>query len=53
MPGAVPITLDTVKRYIGLETNVTFEKRPAWVKRMAENVFVDLTWKMNQAGKPV
>lgn len=38
------ITLDLVRKYIGLDTNVTFERRPGWCKRISELFFKDEGW---------
>lgn len=33
-----PITREVLEAHLGLSTNVSFEKRPAWLKRMADSI---------------
>jgi hypothetical protein len=48
LPGRKAITLDEVKRYIGLNTNVSYMRRPSWIKRMTDNFFHEKTFEMNR-----
>ncbi len=44
----VGLTLDDVRRYIGLTTNVTPEPRKSWCKRHAEAYFLEAEYKQRK-----
>ena len=46
-----PITLDDVKKNIGLITNVAPETRGRWLSRIAKNRFNDILWNDSSLNK--
>lgn len=46
-----PITLQDVKRHIGLRTNVTTESRSKWIKRIMDNDIREIEYRLRRDAK--
>ena len=49
----MPVTLDDVKKNIGLKTNVTHESKAKWLSRISKSMYWELEYKMEKEEQDV